>query len=364
MKNIVLVSNPFGFGPVGKLHSIATEFLSLVKQGKISLTFIGGEKSWDIMKNDNIRWLKVDERSEEELSEILGAMDNPYIVSSQNRFVIKVAKRLGLPCAFLDGLAWFWDEIPSDHLLADIIFWIKYPDITKKTPAKDNIQLVSGISLVLPDQIKNPEKNLTIIHLGGGANPLTKTLPFDWLDILISAIGKVEEKRLLVCGGEELIKYFQKFIPFKQINSVTLNHQDFLSVLTKAKRLVTTGGQSATVEAMAMGIPVAFLPSYNLSQSALVEYLRAKGAAPLRFDWQDLGLAIPKGKEVDAINIYGSYAKKVKGDYWLLAESVDKIKSLIEDKIRDSGQKAFIKNLGNSGAKEIFSRLASLWSLD
>ncbi|MFA6253709.1 MAG: hypothetical protein WC640_00390 [Candidatus Paceibacterota bacterium] len=363
MKNIVLVSNPFGFGPVGKLHSIAAEFLPLAKQGKISLTFAGGESSWEIIKDKNISWLEVNERSEEDLKQLLAKINNPHVISSQNRFVIKVTRDLKLPSAFLDGLAWFWDKIPEDHLLADIIFWVNYPGIEAKVIPKYNIELISGI-VPQKSQRKSSEKKLTIIHLGGGVNPLTPILPINWLDILILALKKTETENLFVCGGRELISYLQNNIPPSKINSSTLNHQDFEKKLALARKLVTVGGQSATMEALSLGVPIAFLPSYNLSQAMLVEYLRPRGAAPLRFDWQDLGFPLPMGKEKTAIEIYDSYAKQVKENAWFLTEATDKIQQLIEDELATIGQRNFIKDLGYTGTQEIYNALKKLWSLD
>jgi len=362
MKNIVLVSNPFGFGPVGKLHSIATEFFPLVKQEKVSLTFIGSRNSWEIIKDKNINWVEANERSEEKLRLALSKIDKPYVISSQNRFSIKVAKDLNLPCAFLDGLAWFWDEIPNSHLLADIIFWIKYPGMKDRIIPQYNINLVSGISQE-KSKSRKPTKTI-MIHLGGGINPLTSTLPIDWLDILILALKKIGAKELFICGGKELIMYLQKSIPKDKINSATLDHNEFRKKLSNAQRLVTVGGQSAIMEALSFGVPTTFLPSYNLSQATMVENLRKSKAAPLRFDWQDLNFSIPFGKEKTAIETYDSYARQVKENHWFLTEAIDKIRSLIEDRFSHSGQTKFIKNLGCSGSKEIYNILEKLWSLN
>ena len=126
---------------------------------------------------------------------------------------------------------------------------------------------------------------------------------------------------------------------------------------------MTPGGQTATMEAMSAGVPVAFLPSYNLSQTALVQYLKTNQAAPLSFDWQDMGFKIPNTIEKEAIVKYKTYTKEINRKPWLRHEAVARISELMTDNLDDGGQHKFIKSLGFGGAEEIATLLKKVWRL-
>ncbi|MDO8658341.1 MAG: hypothetical protein Q7K55_06370, partial [Candidatus Levybacteria bacterium] len=160
-KTIVIFSNPFGYGPAGKAIAIAEAFIS---SGYKNIVFAGSSFVQEIIPI-TFNYINVDERNEQAIKIFLKTILNPVVISSQNRFAIKAALALDIPCAFLDGLSWFWKEIPSDHFIADEIFWMKYPGLEEKiTKSPHAIHIVPAIVDV---QSTNAVRDQILIHLGG-----------------------------------------------------------------------------------------------------------------------------------------------------------------------------------------------------
>ncbi len=363
MKSIVLVSNPFGYGPSGKLASVVSELQRSGVGKKHLLVFVGSKFSWDIISRKGIDWIEVDERSAPQLKNVFRKLENPVVFSSQNRFAIEAAKDLGVPCAFLDGLAWFWEQIPAQHLAANIIFWLSYPGFSKPKISGADIRFVSSIVDEKAKVVKN--RLYTLVHVGGCLNPLVPGLPEYWLKIIAETLREIKGRKIIVCGSKEALKFLRAQGVFSQnIKFLNLNHNKFYNLLSKASRLVTIGGQTASIEAMSLGVPVSFLPSWNFSQHALVENLRKEFAAPLRFDWDDLGLRSEYGTEKDAIKKYRILANKVYKDTWYLAETKEAIKRLITIPADFSGQTSFISKMGTGGAKQLSDHLVKKWHLN
>lgn len=366
MKNIIFASNPFGWGPTGKLDDVI-EALSLITSPQHTrLNFVGQKFCRRLINSQRCHVRIANERSVRDLSRIIKNLENPYVFGSQNRFIIKAAKKIGAPSAFLDGLAWFWKNIPTDHLLADQMFWMNFPGSKGKLPPGRPIKIVSGITSSKHQNLKTKDhkkRPYVLVHLGGGENPLLAGWPQDWLKIIMLSLQGITDQKIIVCGGIKMISYLNNRKLPKNISCRVLDHRQFLKTLAQADRLVTPGGQTATLEAMSLGVPVSFLPSYNLSQAALQFLARQEFAAPLRCDWQDLGLVTPSKKEKQAMQIYQSYAQRVLRKEWWRQEMIDNIRALIMVRADFQGQKKFIQRLGTTGAKEIAQTLKKIWQL-
>lgn len=180
-KTIIVISNPFCFGPTGKAAEIIEALRRRVKHDR--LVYVGSGLCNEIINSDGVTIKVLDERDENALAEFFKTVERPHIVSSQNRFAVRAAKCVGAPSAFLDGLAWFWREIPPEHLIADEIFWVNFPGMSEKSSAVGRpIHLIPA--MVPKPNIQHSLRTALLIHLGGVWNPLTKGLPLSYLDML------------------------------------------------------------------------------------------------------------------------------------------------------------------------------------
>lgn len=360
-KTIVIFSNPFGYGPTGKAIAIAEAF---IKSGYKDILFAGNSFVQEIIPR-HIKSITVDERSEDEITNVLRQIKNPVVISSQNRFAVHAAKSLDIPSAFVDGLAWFWKKIPTDHLIADEVFWMNYPHIKDKLPKNfDKIHIVPAIIDVENDI---SDRNKILIHIGGCKNPLTDIFPKYYLDILANSLSNFfDADKIIVTGGAEAIEYLKSKLIKNKIKIVSLKHHEFIQELSKSKHFITTAGQTATLEAFALGIPTSFLMPMNLSQLALTNILSEYNAAPQSLSWNSYYSeeTDPTSlSEKDAIIEFSKYAEKIYKDKQIQTRLENDIRRMIASIPDQREQIGFIKYLGKNGADTIVDILTKKWDI-
>ncbi len=370
-KTVIVVANPFGYGPAGKALSIVEELHKRLKNDRV--LFAGGEFVREIIDSGS-EIVEVDERDERALTVIFKKIDNPYIVSSQNRFAVKVAKELELTAAFFDGLAWFWKTIPPDHLIADLIFWPRFPDMTKKIPPGHSIHFIGAIVEKTQRGITAEQKDdqSILLSVGGVKNPLTVEMPVAYLNLLADGLNYLQntslgkKRRIIVAGGHHALLYLKGKIINPNVCLKNLQHIDFLNLLERMPHLVTTGGQTATTEAFAMGIPVSFILPFNLSQYALVEVLKKHTAVSRFLQWSsycDLPDNISDFSEGDAMIEFNRCAVEMNANEKLMDDYKKDFADLVLSTPLPTEQKKFIENVGVNGAKELVDTLISEWGL-
>lgn len=363
-KTIVIFSNPFGYGPTGKAIAIGKEFIG---NGYSNVTFAGSSFVREIVP-PSLTFVGVNERDEKDIGNLLRATPNPVVISSQNRFAIKAARSLNIPCAFIDGLSWFWKEIPEDHLIADEIFWMNYPGLEKKL--SKSTRAIHLVPAIIDIQSTSPIRSQILIHLGGCRNPLMNIFPKNYLDLLSNALSGIShQSSLMITGGVEVINYLKtKLLPITENKIVlaSLKHDEFTTELDRSIHFVTTAGQTATLEAFALGVPTSFLLPMNLSQLALTDLLSRYNAADDCLRWDNYILKTTNStmqNEKDALVAFNVYAETIKTHKEMHGRLTRDIVQLISVIPERDGQKDFIDNLGVNGAKEIGQILSSEWSL-
>lgn len=361
-KTIVLISNPFGFGPTGKAVAVAEEFL---RRGYSDIVFLGSKFILDIVGN-NFNKIVLDERNQDQLEEAILKIENPFVVSSQNRFAIFAANKLNIPSAFIDGLSWFWGNIPPDHLLADYIFWMNYPNVQSKIPSS-----VSNKIFIIPAIIDCPavkeDRAGILIHLGGCKNPLTDIFPYDYLDLISDVINHKDDRlKIKIAGGMDALDYLKKKITNKAVIFLPNEHNEFVKHLSVTKHFITTAGQTATLEAFCLGVPTSFIPPMNLSQLALMDLLRVYDAIPQSIFWSDLvdlKTDLRYLSEKEAILEFNALAKKVKSNKDASIGFISKLEKIIDQAPNNEGQSKFISEVGINGASKICDILIDNWKL-
>lgn len=363
-KNIIVFSNPFGYGPTGVAIPIIT---SLLKKAKgIEVTFAGSGFCMEIMSGINVKKVYLNERDEEEIIKYLRTIDNPFVIGSQNRFCIKAARKLNIPCSFIDILAWFWKEIPPDHLIADEIFWIKFPGVENKIPQdKKNISLVSGI-IRTPAKENSDHKYLTI-HIGGAKYPPLNEVPRFYLNLIAKGLNEIKINDLfdgiIFAGGSEAVNYLKQKL---NNDKVIFVREDYIQKLSQSSHLLTCAGVSSTLESFSLNVPTSFLLPLNLSQVALLDILLQNDCAPNYLTWNnyvEVSKNLRNMAEKDAIVEINNYAKIVDEDRNLCSKFVKdfiNLATLIPD---NSKQVKLIEYLGDSGADEVVGILIKKWNL-
>ncbi|MEK7104372.1 MAG: hypothetical protein AAB842_03165 [Patescibacteria group bacterium] len=370
-KTIVVFSNPFGYGPTGIALPVLKSFLNKLGALGVNIIFAGSDLCMEIASEMPIQFIHLDDRNEVEIEKCLKEIECPHVIGSQNRFCIKVAKRMNIPCAFIDVLAWFWKEIPVDHLLADEIFWINFPQIQKKIPlGRKNIHIVSSIITTIPSSGIKKQKQL-IIHIGGAKYPLMGTLPYNYLDLISIGINNLPKKsffnRVLCAGGSEAIAYLRKKVVNKDVLLVSLPKDKFIEELEKSSYIITTAGVSSTLESFALNVPVSFLLPLNLSHIALKDVFEQQGVFIKSLSWKNYVNTIGNlrdSNERDALVEIDKYAKLVSSNDKKRAHFVKDFIKITQSIPDSTKQRKVIEYMGDSGADEIVDILSNSWNLN
>jgi hypothetical protein len=363
MKSILLFSNPFGYGPSGKLLSIAKYLSKNTTQTEIILC--GSQYLAQIARSE-FRFIHIEDRDEEAISKLLKNIpDEKYVLSSQNRFAIKATIKNNIPSAFLDGLAWFWNKFPDDHFLADIIFWLNYPDIKKSIPEKfkDKINIIHGITE--PQLIgKGIKRNGIIMYIGGCKNPLTP-MPYSYLDLiakLFDTISIIED--IEVCMDSESQLYLKKRKISERFKRY--GHSEFIQRLANSKMLITNGGQSATLESVSVNTPISFFLPINLSQFALIQKLNTPLNNYPHLNWNnyvDISKNISDFSEAEALKYLEIKSKELLSNPLKFERLCDDFKKILNPStFKLKGSKIF-EDLGSTGSADIYKILKNKWKI-
>jgi len=285
---IVCISNPFGFGPAGKIIALMEELAKRWRKGKI--VYIASKLCQEILPGklrNKIIVETADERNGDVLKNLLAKYNNPFVICVLNKTAIKTAKSLGLKAYFIDSLSWMWKKIPEEYLLADTYYCFDLFDIRKKIPDKKNIKIIPPVFGKLPRSVAN-KKPYTLLHLGGFVNPYQKQIFRTYLNLLIDSLQNYTLNQLLIItGGKVAMQYIKERLKGDRIHLRTYGRNQFLQTLNRASHFITTSGLTATLEAFALKTPVSFIPPTNLSQYRILELLSNMGCAKTKMEWKD-----------------------------------------------------------------------------
>jgi len=355
---VICFAKLFWYGPAGKALALVD---ALKRNGFEDVSMAGSAHIQEIVPHD-VKFLNVDERSAEDIERLLIETEATHVIGSQNRFAIRAAKSQGIKSAFLDGLAWFWKDVPDEHLIADEIFWINFPQLKNRIPANKKVTMVPA---VVEHRSLKVQKKKVIVHIGGCENPLTSTIPEAYLSLLAVVLNTYSgDCQILVAGGVRAVEYLEILISNPRVACQSLKHDDFLTEVSGAKILFTTAGMTATLEAFSTGVPVAFLPPTNLSQYALVNLLALHGAAPVAIRWsnytpvrEDISMLTEK----DAISTFDEIAFTVANNEESQARILGDMLKSLDERVVTRGQSKFIASVGTDGADAVARHLYKAW---
>lgn len=363
MKTILIFSNPFGFGPGGKALSIAQE---ISRKNKKDNLYVCGGRQLKAIVGDSFKFISLDERSEKDIFKKISKISGQkYIISSQNRFAIKVAKENKIPCAFLDGLSWFWKKIPDDHYIADIIFWINYPGTKNKIPKKfkEKIHIVPGITPGGSNVIKKIKREGVIFYIGGCKNPLTD-LPTNYLYLinkLFESFFIYNNAKIKIASDPSSFGYFKRNKLAVSRSIKVYKHEEFIKQLATCSKFISNGGQTATMESYNLKTPTSFFLPINLSQLNLINKINKSN----KISWGRYVL-IPKNinhlSEKDAIIFFDKKAKLIINSKSLFAK-LFKDFSLMILKNQFNKKNNFLAKIKTGGDKKIYRILSNKWGI-
>ncbi len=367
MKNIVVASNPFGFGPTGNAIPILKELqkrFSLKKD--ITVYFVGSEKCQRIVPElDSVNKILLNERDVSVIENFLKNLKGKTVVLGvQNRFIVEAGKNVGCATFFLDVLAWMWTNIPESHLAADEVFWMRFPGIVKRKAEytnKANINIIEGIfeNITRDKKIMPGSK---ILCLGGGFNPLRSGIQKNYLLLIASILqlSTICNENTEIVAGKEAVLFLKKQIASKRLGVSALSHDEVLDKMKVIDHYISIGGQTSTMEALLSNIPTSFFIPSNLSQLELQRIFSKEIGGNIM--WWEKELEISKEKykfmsEKEFIDLLEYvYEKTLKNK-----KKIKKLAKLFDDNVNnlDNQERLFKLGLwvGSGGSLEIVNKI-------
>ena len=275
MKNILIYSIPFGFGPTGKAIAIANE-LSVshnvtLTSFKHSLQIIG--------KNDRIKIIDCKTRNFSEWNSKIFQKTDLIISIMDLRLINFISENFPhIKTVFVDSLFW-WRKSLSDIPFQNCNLFLlqTFPGVGEKIEEvpKEYRNKFFEVSPILSENKvvmdESEETDSILLHFGG-VNSLIAQWEmykqyFEFITSIVINYAKVYKSILTVTGNSDLMKHLKKYFRSEEnILFQCLDNSVFHQKLSKTKLFISTCGIEATYEAFAYQIPTIFLPPVNSTQ--------------------------------------------------------------------------------------------------
>lgn len=317
MDRLDFVTTNFGFGPVAKLVAVARAIRSLSPGLHLRLIASDHALAFGRMSGafDEHVEADLDRSPEQAASATEGAR---AIVDSLNFDVIPPLAFCQRRVFLLDSLAWLWPHLPAGVEKAFVYGVQGYlldsrPDRERELP-RNSLRLRPildpEIQRLARDVAREPD--LALINLGGCCNPFVppRDLAQYAVELVRASLRPLRSRfsRIEVHTNANLAAVIQEAVGNGAVTVRHSSHRDFLDSLARCGLLLTTPGITATLEAIALGTPIKFLPPSNYSQYRILEiyHQRRVLSADVRLSAFPWGVEVgPDEQEEEAVRRIG-----------------------------------------------------------
>lgn len=316
-KNIIIGTNNFGLGPVGKVSSIVTGL-----SDEYNFFACGNEFDLNIFNNGMFKDTLFS-KDKEKVSSFVEKYNIEYAIVVLDVELATILMDLNVKVIFVDSLPFMWTQADIDEGLLPLDATVycaqkccNLTDASKKVLAQvKNLKWINPIQSKLEKKYRPYEENYIHINVGGLHSPIgngesyIKTVIIPLLKIFKS------EKIIITCGTNAKISILNELknenIDSRNIKVETLQQKDFISSINNAKLFLTSPGLTTIYETESLHKPTIILPPQNLSQFYNIEYAKKILDEYKTINWstQKLNLdylqsILPKGETYVVDKIY------------------------------------------------------------
>ena len=327
-RNIIIGTNNFGLGPVGKVSSIVTGL-----SDEYNFFACGNEFDVNIFK-DGMFKDKLFSKDKEKIAEFIKKHTINYAIVVLDVELATILMNLNVKVIFVDSLPFMWTQADIDEGLLPLDATVycaqkccNLTDASKKVLAQvKNLKWINPIQSKLEKKYRPYEEDYIHINVGGLHSPIgngesyIKTVIIPLLKIFKS------EKMIITCGTNAKISILNELkyenIDSSNIKVETLQQKDFISSINNAKLFLTSPGLTTIYETESLHKPTIILPPQNLSQFYNIEYAKKIldeyktinwGTQKLNLDY--LQSILPKGETYVVDKIYEFITELVNSNF-------------------------------------------------
>jgi acyl carrier protein len=301
VSRIDFVTTNFGFGPVAKLVAVARALRRACPTVPLRLLASGHALAFGTMSEVFDECLEVDLDSAPERA--VGATDGAAaIVDSLNFDVIPHLTGVGQRLFVVDSLAWLWPRLPGG--VQEVAAYAVQGYLLDSRPKRAEELPSNSLRLrpLLDPEIErlagSRDRDLALVSLGGCCNPFVP--PGDLLSYAMEtvrsalAVLRPRFRRIAIYTNGQLAASIRKEVGDEEVTVRQSSHRGFLQSLARCGLLLTTPGITATLECIALGTPLKFLPPNNYSQYRILEIYHRRGvlSADVRFSALSCGVEV------------------------------------------------------------------------
>jgi hypothetical protein len=283
-KNYIFVSNDFGFGPISRLHTIASALARIDRSANIRIVSSG--KTDYLFNNLDIKFdLIEDLRSEEAIFQYIEKYNNldTLIISSMNSFAIYVARTNNYTCVLLDGLYWFWKNRPQAFELADIQYRFVLPWLLEKFQSEKTVKYFAG-PVERYDYHTSNKGSKMLITVNGVVTPFYKPEHDSYIKLFMVLVNNIcDNCSDLSVTGNKSINILAKSYLRDDIKFNNYSKSEYARSLYAADSVLLNGGSNSFLETIVAKKDFLFILPSNQSQYALIDQVAQYTNKPIDF---------------------------------------------------------------------------------
>lgn len=327
-RNIIIGTNNFGLGPVGKVSSIVT-----CLSDEYSFFACGNEFDLNIFKDGTFKDTLFS-KDKEKIANFIKKHKINYAIVVLDVELATILMDLNVKVIFVDSLPFMWTQADIDEGLLPLDATVycaqkccNLTEASKKVLAQvKNLKWINPIQSKFEKKYRPYKEEYIHINVGGLHSPIgngesyIKTVIIPLLKIFKS------EKIIITCGTTAKISILNELknegIDSRNIKVETLQQKDFISSINNAKLFLTSPGLTTIYETESLHKPTIILPPQNLSQFYNIEYARKilDEYKTINWDTQKLNLdylqsILPKGETYVVDKIYEFITELVNSNF-------------------------------------------------
>ena len=327
-RNIIIGTNNFGLGPVGKVSSIVTGL-----SDEYSFFACGNEFDLNIFKDGTFKDTLFS-KDKEKIANFIKKHKINYAIVVLDVELATILMDLNVKVIFVDSLPFMWTQADIDEGLLPLDATVycaqkccNLTEASKKVLAQvKNLKWINPIQSKFEKKYRPYKEEYIHINVGGLHSPIgngesyIKTVIIPLLKIFKS------EKTIITCGTTAKISILNELknegIDSRNIKVETLQQKDFISTINNAKLFLTSPGLTTIYETESLHKLTIILPPQNLSQFYNIEYAKKilDKYKTINWDTQKLNLdylqsILPKGETYVVDKIYEFITELVNSNF-------------------------------------------------
>ena len=368
-RNIIIGTNNFGLGPVGKVSSIVT-----CLSDEYSFFACGNEFDLNIFKDGTFKDTLFS-KDKEKIANFIKKHKINYAIVVLDVELATILMNLNVKVIFVDSLPFMWTQADIDEGLLPLDATVycaqkccNLTEASKKVLAQvKNLKWINPIQSKFEKKYRPYKEEYIHINVGGLHSPIgngesyIKTVIIPLLKIFKS------EKIIITCGTTAKISILNELknegIDSRNIKVETLQQKDFISSINNAKLFLTSPGLTTIYETESLHKPTIILPPQNLSQFYNIEYAKKILDKYKTINWgtQKLSLnylqsILPRGETYVVDKIYEFITELVNSNFE--NEFIERFNLLLKQEYKKKENSDF--NIEGNGVEDIRKILTNL----